>query len=280
VEKLKNAEFETDQEIDWYHCVQNNHGCEMCLGTGNLGYRSCQYLRDITDPLYTESVPYHKISYPWHIKNRQCSPLDSTIHYKINNFTVKEGKILNLSYKQGRCLKNDQCCVRFKYAPKHYSNSDGFKLCYNDVCSLILKERSIPFNSRLSLDDWKKNDIYFNGKNLGGKICYTILGYGWSILIPVFFNGLFGIVLCYNDIKRKKACCFEAVFAVLSFYPQWKVIKMLFAYAVGKVNKEQLNEQNSILEGRVLSIEPFVESCFQVLLSIYILITTVDSKLT
>ena len=162
VNNLKLTELETDKEIDWYDCVQNNLGCEMCLGAGNLGFSSCQYLRDITDPLFTESAPYHKISYPWHIKNRQCSPLENTVYYKINNFTVRDGKILNVNYKQGPCLKSDQCCVRFKYTPAQYSKSDGFKLCYSDVCNLILKERSIAFNRRLNLDNWKKNENQLN----------------------------------------------------------------------------------------------------------------------
>ena len=57
---------------------------------------------------------------------------------------------------------------------------------------------------------------------------------------------------------------FECIFAAFSFYPQWKVIKLFIRYAKGNINEEQLIEEKAFIDGSVSSIEPFVESCFQV----------------
>ena len=119
-------------------------------------------------------------------------------------------------------------------------------------------------NRKLDLEEWKEIDIYNHGLNYGGKLCSTLQQYGWSMLIPIIANVFFGILLWYNDIKRKESYSFEIVFALFCFYPQWKVIKLLFKYCIGSINEEQLNEQKEQLEGSVLSIEPFVESCVQV----------------
>jgi hypothetical protein len=251
-----------DKEIEWKNCIRNNRGCEMCLGTGKLTRKTCYYLQDIPDPYYKKSVPIHKTTYPWDVKNRECNPMEKTTFYRINNLTINQGEVLNISYEQGRCSKYDQCCVKFRYAEK--SDKTGVTQCYDDICMGTLHGASFMLNKTIDVNHWKTIDIYNLGRNWGGKLCNSLQNYGYSVLLLVLFHSLFGFFLFCDDIKREKASYFEAVFAFFSFYPQWKVIKLWLRYAVGNINAEQLREEKIVLGATISSIEPFVESCFQV----------------
>ena len=277
IEKVNNVKYnDFDQEIEWQRCMRNTRGCEMCLGTGQLTKKSCLYLLDIPvplykqsipqsipDPYYKQSVPIHKTLYPWYLKNRECKSTQKRQFYKINNLAINQNEVVNINYTKGQCGKEDQCCVMFRYAEE--SDKPGItQQCFDDVCKLKLSDASLRVNKTLNLNDWKAIDIYNGGRNYGGRLCSSLQTYGWSILIPVMFHTVFGLVLCYNDIKRKQASSFEGLFALFSVYPQWRVIKLWIKYATGNINLQQLNEETNVLDGSVSSIEPYVESCCQV----------------
>lgn len=261
VQDLKYSEF--DEEIEWQHCIRNNHGCEMCLGIGQLQYDSCYYLQDIPAPKFEKSIPIHKQPFPWDVKNTECNPREKTTFYRINNLTIQQGEVLSINYEQGRCSKDDECCVKFGYAEKNDEPLITHQ-CYSDICQLTLNWASDMLDRKIDINHWKTVDIYNQGINYGGRLCSSLQTYGWSALFPVLVHSLFGLLLCYHDIIRGKASYFEVPFAVFSFYPQWKVIKLWGKYAIGKINEEQLIEEKGYIEGSVSSIEPFVESCFQV----------------
>ena len=151
----------------------------------------------------------------------------------------------------------------FRYALKNDKPGISHQ-CYDDICKLTLSGASFLLNRTVDINNWKSFDIYNLGRNWGGRLCSSLHIYGCSILIPVFFHSLFGLWFCYNDIKRGKASYFEVVFAIFSFYPQWKVIKLWLRYTVGNINEAQITEEMDVIDRSVSSIEPFVESCFQV----------------
>ena len=251
-----------DKEIQWYKCIRNNRGCEMCVGNGQLTYKSCYYLQDIPDYIYEQSKPIHRQTYPWHLKNRECNPMEKPRFYKINNLTINRNEVININYEKGNCTQDDECCVLFKYAKEN--DKPGINQCYSDMCKLTRDRASFYVNRTLNLKEWRAIDIYNQGQNWGGRLCTSLHTYGWSILIPVIIHSMFGLLLCYNDIKSRKSQYFEIIFALFSVYPQWKVIKMWIRFAKGNINEEQLIEEKNVLDGSVSSIEPFVESCFQV----------------
>ena len=264
IEKLNNVKYtDFDKEIKWEQCIRNNRGCEMCLGLGQLTWKSCHYLSDIPHPYYKQSKPIHKKSYPWNVNNRECNPEEKTKFYKITNLTIYQSELLNVNYEEGKCAKDDQCCVMFRYAEKNDKPKINHQ-CYDDICKLTLNRASFYVNRTLDVNDWKTIDIYIKGWNYGGRLCTNLQTYGLSILIPVMFHSMFGLLLCYNDIRKGIASYFEIVFVIFSVYPQWKVIKLWIKYGVGNINEEQLYVEKNVLDGSVSSIEPFVESCFQV----------------
>ena len=261
---LKKVEFDSDEKISWRHCIQNNHGCEVCLGIGQLEIKSCRHLLDIPDPFMGKSRPYNTEAYPWHIRDRKCYQSNRTTYFKVNDLKLKEGKLISMNYEVGKCSGKDQCCLRFRIIQRNDSTQNRWRFCFQDACSMVLRSAGYYLNNRLELMDWKNMDIYARGQNRGGRICSYLKAYGWLILLPVFFHAMFGLVLYYNDMKTKETSYTELVFALFMVYPQWKVIKHLFRYAVGTLNEEDLHEGMDHLDGNVSSVEPFVESPLQV----------------
>jgi hypothetical protein len=184
VKDLKYAEY--DKEIEWINCIRNNRGCEMCLGTGQLTFKSCYYLQDIPDPVYTKSLPIHKQPYPWAVRDRECKSMENTTFYRINNLTINQGEVLHVNYEEGKCLKDDQCCVKFRYADK--SDKSGITQCYDDICKLSLYRASFILNKTVDINNWITIDIHHQGLNLGGRLCSSLQTFGWSILIHVLFH--------------------------------------------------------------------------------------------
>ena len=158
----------------------------MCVGVGQLTYNSCYYLQDIPHPIYNQSIPKHKKTYPWDVKNRECNRMEKVKFYKINNLTINQNELLNVKYKEGKCAKDDQCCVMFRYAEEN--DKSGIKhQCYDDICKPTLHWASSVVNRTLDINDWKAIDIYNLRGNIGGRLCKSLHAYGRSILIPVMF---------------------------------------------------------------------------------------------
>ena len=222
-----NNGFDIENELNLGRCIRNNQGCELCIGSGTLGIKSCYYLGGITDPNYNESIPHRTTNYPWNIKDRRCHGLMESTNYRNNNLTLQEGRLLNTDYQKGRCSENDQCCLRLRSVPKNDTSGFVFKECYDSLCAYHLRKSKTYFDKKINLIDWKEMDVYFHGKNIGGKLCSTLEKLGYAILIPIVTNMLFGIWQWYRDVKHNEALYVEVIFPLVSCYPQYKMIKLL-----------------------------------------------------
>ena len=256
--------FNVESELVYQKCIQNNKGCELCIAEKSLG-RSCNFLSDITDPAYIQSVPQHQISYPWHIKDRHCNDFMVATMYRINNLTLENGKLLHVDYSIGSCSKTDQCCLRFRSLPNNIRPKDEFEHCFDSVCSQHFKDHiRFFFDKDISLEEWKTTDLYALGKQRGGKLCSILERFGHGIIVPIFLNMLFGIWHWHKDLRQSEAAYTDVLFALIICYPQYKILKLLIKFAFGAINEQLFMDLKSRIEGELISIEPFVESVWQV----------------
>ena len=51
------------------------------------------------------------------------------------------------------------------------TSGGGFKECYNNVCGLWLDRVKDSLDRSVNIEECKTIDIYFHGKNEGGKLC-------------------------------------------------------------------------------------------------------------
>ena len=245
-------------------CIRNSHGCEMCIAGKRLG-RSCLYLSDVVDPAYKQSMPQHLMSYPWHLRDRQCTESMENRNYRINNLTVEDEKVLHLDYQNGACNQNDECCLRFRYLPGNISFDDDKEICFDNICSQHFNDvLKFIFDKDISLEDWKKMDLIDQGNNLGGRLCSTLEKLGYAIIVPVTINLVFGIWHWYKDAKQEEALYLEIAFALIGCYPQYKILKLLIKYTCGAICDQPFMDKKLRFEGELASIEPFVESVWQV----------------
>ena len=105
---------------------------------------------------------------------------------------------------------------------------------------------------------------YYIGIRTGGVTCRLLQIYGWCIVIPIFLNLSFTIVLFVNDFCDQKANIYELIPLVLLVYPQYKTIKFLSKYIFIHRDEELLNEEKEKHNRDVATLEPFLESCLQV----------------
>ena len=76
----------------------------------------------------------------------------------------------------------------------------------------------------------------------------------------------FHFLLFLDDVKSGKAFKSEIFFVLCQFYPQWRTLRFLFNYARDR-NEDELNKAKDEFDINLGSIEPFMESAFQVSLS-------------
>ena len=62
----------------------------------------------------------------------------------------------------------------------------------------------------------------------------------------------------------KKMDLVEVIFALIGCYPQYKILKLLIRYACGAIHDQPFSDKKVRFEGEIASIEPFVESVWQV----------------
>ena len=265
--KLLNAsdeEYNIENYLGFERCIRNNQGCELCIGTRKLG-KSCLYLIDITDPFYNQSTPYHPISYPWHIKDRKCSEFVESEHYSINNITLENEQLFSVDYKKGTCHHDDQCCLRLRNVEENFTEGFKVKHCYDSVCSQHLEVKIKRYLDKgITEQEWREMDIYAHGKNLGGRLCSTLENFGYAVIVPIMMNMLFGVWQWTKDLRQDDALYLEVIFALINFYPQYKITKLLIRYAFGFISDKKLNDYKRRFDGELASIEPFVESVWQV----------------
>ena len=68
-------------------------------------------------------------------------------------------------------------------------------------------------------------------------------------------------------MKYGDATNYDILSIIVLFYPQWKSLKILARFIIDHRDEEQLNKDMSRFDKQIGSLEPFVESAFQVIIS-------------
>ena len=141
--------------------------------------------------------------------------------------------------------------------------------CYENSCRSHLK--ALHYDTKIhDLQEWRKSSSYYLGIKVGGKSCGLLAIYGIMIGVPILLNLAFNIVLFTEDIQMKNASFCEIFPLIFLCYPQFKTIKFLYKYLFVHGDENQLNADKEENERDVATLEPFLESCLQV---IHIIIT-------
>ena len=145
---------------------------------------------------------------------------------------------------------------------KKHSHTNTYH--YNeDACRTHLKSLQVT-TSIYNLHEWKTRTDYMFSKKVGGKTCELLRIYGISIIFPICLNLFFTYVLFSNDVREGKASNLEIIPVILLVYPQYKTIKFIVQYLFIHHDETQLNLDKTENDRTLASLEPFLESSFQV----------------
>ena len=156
---------------------------------------------------------------------------------------------------------NDNCGFYVLSTHQNLARNNG-ESCGSDSCLIHFQYLKTSQNIT-NLNDWKDKTFYVLGIKVGGKTCQNLWLYGISSLVPILLNLTFHLFVYLDDLKLEKSSMWEIVFVLIQFYPQWKTMKFLVKFIKNR-DESQLNEEMDDIELRIGSIEPFIESAFQV----------------
>ena len=138
--------------------------------------------------------------------------------------------------------------------------------CGSDSCLIHFQQLKV-YQNVTDLNDWKGKTFFILGTKAGGKTCQNLVHYGLASLVPILLNLTFHLFVYLDDLELEKTSMWEIVFILIQFYPQWKTIKVLVKFIKDR-DEKHLNEENDNIDLRICSIEPFIESAFQVSLNL------------
>ena len=153
------------------------------------------------------------------------------------------------------------------YNGKKYNNGEN---CGSESCLIHFQYLKTSQNIT-NLNDWKDKTFFNLGIKSGGKTCQNLWLYGISSLVPILLNLTFHLFVYLDDLKSEKSSMWEIAFVLIQFYPQWKTMKFLVRFIKNR-DEIRLNEEMDDIDLRIGSIEPFIESAFQVSLNFKFLI--------
>ena len=78
---------------------------------------------------------------------------------------------------------------------------------------------------------------------------------------------VFNMVVYLEDLNSNKSTKKEVVFVLLGCYPQTKCLKFMFQFLCHK-DEKKFNQDKDNFDDRLGLLEPFIESSFQVSVSI------------
>ena len=84
-----------------------------------------------------------------------------------------------------------------------------------------------------------------------------------SNIVPITLNMIFNLLVYLDDLNAGYAFKCEVFFVLLQFYPQWRTVRFLGEYIYNR-NEDQLNRAKEKYDIQVGTLEPFLESAFQV----------------
>ena len=114
-----------------------------------------------------------------------------------------------------------------------------------------------------SIENWKAHTFFERAQKMGGRTCQLLWQYGIASLVPSILNVVFLLLLFREDMKLDQASKYEIIFVLIQFYPQWKALRFLFNF-IRNGSESLLNEAKDHFDKDIGSLEPFIESAFQV----------------
>ena len=81
---------------------------------------------------------------------------------------------------------------------------------------------------------------------------------------PLVLSLLFNIIGFYNDLENGDATRYEMIPLVFLLYPQWRILKVLGSFIFYHRDEVKLNSDMTKFDQQLGSLEPFLESSFQV----------------
>ena len=156
---------------------------------------------------------------------------------------------------------SNECGLYITYNKKSHVVNNG-ETCNGNVCLFHLQNLKYYHNIS-SLKEWKQRTFYHAGVKYGGQTCRMLWIYGVASLVPILINIVFTLQVYLEDFKSGKATKAESVFVLLACYPQVKCLKFAIRYLIHK-DMEKFDQDNNEYYDRLGSLEPFLESAFQV----------------
>lgn len=183
------------------------------------------------------------------------SQINQSVVMEENSHPIKDPDIqcgiLFLRHNRNKNKKQQQ----FKLSNFHYCNED----------SCLTQLKTLHFSTTIQdLEGWRTKTDFISGVKVGGVTCKILHIYGASILLPMLLNLSFNIVVFINDFRKQKANLFEMITLFFLIYPQYKTIKLLAQYLFIHREDTLLNKQKEINDRMMGTMEPFLESSFQV----------------
>ena len=204
--------------------------------------------------------------------NFHCSNVFDN-HYLIENLTTlkrskdNEGFFKFSKSTDGKYIieegfdSTDDCGVYIISKQERYVGNNG-ESCGMDSCLIHLQ--SIKLMSNISdIDEWKEKPLLGWGIKFGGQVCHLLWIYGLASLVPILMNSIFNLFVYFEDLKSGNATKIDVIFVVISVYPQFKCLKFLLQFLLHK-DETKLNKDMTDYENQLGSLEPFLESTFQV----------------
>ena len=202
-----------------------------------------------------------------HIQNQLCN---ITKNAKIQSeelvLHVKNISEQKVAFERGFKFE-DVCGVYLR--PISMGEQTYRKRCGIDTCLVLIQNLKLEGNLSgiRDLNEWKTKSNWMFASKIGGKNCWLLKMYGWTMALPLILSLLFNVTSFYNEMKYGDATNYDILSIIVLFYPQWKSLKILARFIIDHRDEEQLNKDMSRFDKQIGSLEPFVESAFQVIIS-------------
>ena len=156
---------------------------------------------------------------------------------------------------------NSECGLYITNKLKKHVENNG-EMCGASSCLVYIQSLKWKLNIS-SVNEWKEQTFFSEGVKYGGQICSLLVSLGLASLVPIVTNIVFNIFVFIEDLKSGDAKEVELIFVLLACYPQTKCLKFLFQYLMHQDEKKLDIDKNKFDSG-IGSLEPFLESAFQV----------------
>ena len=177
------------------------------------------------------------------------------------SFKLVKSKNNKVSLENGFSYE-DECGLLVTNKMNNYIQNNGENTCGCDPCLVHLQKLMYHLNIS-DLNDWKQNTFYGGGVKYGGQVCDLLWRFGLATLVPITLNMMFNLSVFLEDLHEGNAFKVEMIFVFILFYPQWRTLRFLGQYLYNR-DEAQLNKSKDKFDVQVGSLEPFLESAFQV----------------